>query len=59
MNEQQKQQLFTQMAKSVIDQFPSEGLTVDEVVFREDGKILIDRRKKIPQATPFVVGEWR
>jgi hypothetical protein len=28
------------------------------VILREDGKVVIDRRKKYPTAEPVVVGEW-
>lgn len=43
----------------VCSDFASEGITPDEVILRDDHKIVVDRRRKYPTAKPVVVGEWK
>ncbi|MFF3442103.1 hypothetical protein [Streptosporangium sp. NPDC002721] len=38
--------------------FASDGIRPDEVVLKDNGEIVIDRRKTHPQAVPLVIGTW-
>ena len=50
--------IIQRMKQQVCDKFAEDGVTPDEVIFRADHKIVIDRRRKFPRAEPVVVGEW-
>lgn len=39
-------------------QFAADGVTPDEVVLKDNGDVVIDRRSKFPRAVPMVVGDW-
>jgi len=48
-----------ELREYVASQFSEDGVDASEVVLRDDGYILIDRREKHPLAEPIIVGEWR
>lgn len=44
--------------ETVAAKFVEDGVRPDEVVLRNDGKVVVDRRSTYPRAVPVVVGEW-
>lgn len=48
-----------EIKRKVAEDFASDNVTPDEVIVKDDGEIVIDRRRKIPWATPFAVGRVR
>jgi hypothetical protein len=48
-----------EIRKKVAAQFADDGVTADEVVLKDNGDVVIDRRAKSSWAKPVKVGEWR
>lgn len=55
LSEGQKQQI----RQKVADDLASDNVQPDEVVVRDDGEIVLDRRQTIPWAKPFAIGRWK
>jgi hypothetical protein len=53
-NEIKKQQIREKVAAH----FAEDNVSPDEVILRDDGKVVLDRRKTYPRAIPIVVAEW-
>ncbi|MBO4275165.1 hypothetical protein [Microbispora triticiradicis] len=53
-NEAAKQRIREQVSRD----FAKDNVSPDEVVLKDNGEIVIDRRKKKPWAKPFAVGTW-
>lgn len=45
--------------RRICAQFTEDNLTPDELVFLDNGKIMIDRRAQFPKAIPFQYGTWK
>jgi hypothetical protein len=45
--------------QQVADEFASDRVTLDEVVLKDNGDIVIDRRRSFSWAKPVTVGRWR
>jgi hypothetical protein len=43
----------------VVEDFADDGVTADEVVLKDNGDVVIDRRRSISWAKPVVVGRWK
>ncbi|GAA3143220.1 hypothetical protein GCM10010466_37750 [Planomonospora alba] len=53
-NQVAKQKIREQVAQ----EFAADGVRPDEVVLKDNGDIVIDRRKTKSWATPVIVGKW-
>ena len=45
--------------RQVCELYAGDQLQPDEVILRDDGSVVIDRRRRYPGATPLVAGTWR
>ncbi|WP_182881656.1 hypothetical protein [Microbispora sp. H10949] len=48
-----------QIRQKVADDLAGDGVHPDEVDVRDDGEIVLDRRKTIPWAKPVAIGRWK